>query len=531
MAANFGKYMRFIARRERVAGLVWMAALVLFLTAMAAIFPGLFPTQEALVSMAATLDTPAMAAMIGPVYGLDRISPAIAMAQECLLWTAVAAMVMNILFVNRHTRADEELGRQEMLAALPVGRLAGSAATLACAFALDAAISLFAALGILAVNIEGITAAGAFCYAFSIGTQGFLFAAVTLLTAQLFSTARGSMGAAFSVLGVSYVLRAAGDMAGNALSVISPMGLGLKVQAFYTDAFWPVAALFLEAVVITAAALILHAKRDVGAGVFAARKGRTGASRLLQSPFGFAWRLSRGSFLAWAIAFTVLGAMYGTVVGEIDSFAEGNDMIRQLLTAQGGGAGSLAEAYLPMLCGTMALLASVPVIGTVSRLRSEEKRGRIEQIFACAVPRASIFGSFVAIAAAEAILFSFLSAFGLYVTSQGTGCLSFGTIMGASFVYVPAIFTLAGLTAFLVGCFPKLTAFVWALFGYSFFLLYFERLFDVPEWAAKISPFGNVPGYPVQELAAAPLTVLCVAAAALSAAGYLAGYRRRDVRA
>ena len=520
--------MRFIVRRERVVSSLWFVGLVGFIALMAAMYPGLFPTKEALLSMSATLDMPAMIALMGPVYGVDAITPAIAMAQQCLLWIAIAAIVMNIFFVNRHTRVDEELGRHEMFASLPVGRLSGSLATIKSAFMLNAAISVFSALFIIAINIEGTNVAGAFSYALSIGAQGMVFASVTLIAAQLFSTARGSMGAAFAVFGLAYMLRASGDMAGNALSVISPLGLGLKVQAFYANDFIPVIILFIEAVVIAGIALLVNTKRDVGAGVFAARKGRANASRFLQSPFGFAWRLSRNNFIVWAIAFFVLGAMYGTVIGELDSFVEGNDMIKQMLESQ-GGASSLAEAFLPMLCGIMALLTSIPVIGTINRMRGEEKRGRMEQIIARAVPRAAVFSSFSIISIAESIVFTFLSAFGLYATSKGTGILPFETIMGAAFVYVPAILTLAGITALLVGLLPKLTTLVWALFGYSFLMLYFGRLFDVPEWAVRISPFGNTPSVPVQEFSAAPLIVMCAIALALAVTGFFAGYNRRDV--
>jgi ABC-2 type transport system permease protein len=526
MFANFIRYKLFIIRRERVMSLIWVAALVLFAIALTAAYPGLFPTQEALQSSAATMNNPPMVAMMGPVYGVESMSSAMAMAQQCLLWFALAAIVMNIFFVNRHTRVDEELGRHEMLASLPVGRLTGSAVTLVCAFGLNLLISVFTAIGILALDIAGTTVAGAFCYAFSIGAQGFLFAAITLLTAQLFSTAHGSTGASFGVMGLFYILRASGDMSGNALSYISPLGLGLKVEAFYTDAFWPILVLFAEAVIIAGIALAVNAKRDVGEGVIPAKKGRAHATRFLQSPLGLAWRLQRRSFLIWGVTFLLLGACYGSVIGELDAFLEGNDMIKQMLIAAGGN--SLADAFLPMLSGIMAMLTSIPVIGTMNRLRVEEKRGRMEQIYARAVPRAAMFGCFALIAICETVIFTFLSTIGLYAVSESTGAFSLGTVLGAAFVELPAIFVMVAITALLVGLFPKLIAAVWVLLCYSFMMLYFGRMFDIPEWAARISPFGNIPQLPIEEFSATPIVLLSVIAALLCAVG-LAGYRRRDI--
>jgi len=529
MFANFGKYMRFIARRERIASALWLVGILGFVFFLAALYPGLFPTKEALESMAATLDTPGMIAMMGPVYGRGSITPAIAMSQECLMWVAMGAIIMNILFVNRHTRVDEELGRHEMLASLPVGHLSGSLATIKSAFILNAAISLLGAFGIMIINIEGSTAAGAFAYSLSVGAQGMVFASITLLAAQLFSTARGSLGVSFALLGLSYVLRAMGDMSGNVLSFISPMGLGLKIEAFYTNDFTPIIVLFIESIIIAGVALAINTRRDVGAGVFAARKGRAEASKTLLSPFGFAWRLSRANFIAWSIAFFIIAAMYGTVVGELDTFVKGNDMIRQMIEAQ-GGTGSLAESFLPLLCTIMALLSTIPVVGTINRIRVEERRGRMEQIYACSVSRISIYVSFVAIAVVESFVFMLLSGIGLYATAQGTGLLPFGMIMNAAFVYVPAILLFAGIMALLVGVLPRMTSLTWVLFVYSFLTMYFGRLFDMPEWATRISPFGNIPSIPVQEFKVLPLVVLCVVAEVLSDIGYFAGYRKRDVK-
>ncbi len=46
------------------------------------------------------------------------------MAHQMLLLTAMAVGIMSILLVTRHTRADEEDGRIEMIRSLPAGRLA-----------------------------------------------------------------------------------------------------------------------------------------------------------------------------------------------------------------------------------------------------------------------------------------------------------------------------------------------------------------------------------------------------------------------
>jgi len=528
MFANFIKYNRFILRRERIISPIWIISLVFSAASLAGMYPGFFPTEESMFTMAESLKAPPMVAMMGPVYGFEKLTTASLMAQECLIWLAISAIVMNIFFVNRHTRVDEELGRNELLCSLPVGRLTGSASAIVYAFALNVIISLFTSVSIIALNIGGTTIAGAFCYGFSIGMQGFVFAAITLLAAQLFSTAGGSTAFSFGVMGLSYILRAWGDMSENVFSYISPMGLGLKVYAFYKDDFAPVIILFAEAVAVAVIALAVNAKRDVVAGIIPARKGRGNASLFLRNTFGLAWKLSYKAFFIWAGTLFVLSACYGSVVGEMDKFVGSNDTIRKMLEAAGGSSGDYVTAFIPMMCSIMALLSSIPVINTINRLRAEEKRGRLEQVFSKSVSRVSMYASYAVIAIAEAVVFTFLGMYGLYVAADKSLLPDFGTIMGAAFVQLPAILVIGGTAALLIGVLPKFTAFIWALYGYSFLMFYFGRLFAIPEFVKRIAPFCNVPQYPIEEFSLSSVIILTVIAVVLFAAG-LGFYKKRDI--
>lgn len=525
--SGFGKYFSFLVRRERMMSPVWITCVAGTAILFTGMYPGLFPDRQAMLAMAATMNAPAMTALMGPVYGLEAISSAIIMAQECLIWYALIVAVMNIFFISRHTRSDEELGRHELFRALPVGRLTGAVSALFGAFLLNLMISLLIASGILWLNIDGTTIPGAFAYALSIGTQGFLFAALTLLAAQLFSTSRGVTGSVFAALGIFYIIRAYGDMSGSGLSVISPIGLGLRVSAFYEDSFVPVAILLIEATVIGVAALAVCAGRDLGEGVIPARKGRAHASRFLRGEFGLAWRLSRGVLFAWGAAALAIGVTYGSVIGEIDTFISGNELYEQILEASGSG-NSMADNYTAMVFSVGSLLASVPVINLVNKIRSEEKHGRLEQIFAKAVPREKTLLSYIVLAFIESFVFLILMALGFFIPAQSTGGEGLTALMEAALSYLPALWLMLGLCVLLIGLLPKLTSLVWAVFAYSFAMLYFGRLLDLPEWTWKLSPFGSIPQLPVQKFTAAPLIILTVLAAAFTAAGVM-GFRRRDV--
>ena len=65
--------------------------------------------------------------MSGPGYGLDDYTLGAMITNEMVLWLAVPAAMMSIFLVVRHTRAEEETGRAELVRSA-VGRPACGAA-------------------------------------------------------------------------------------------------------------------------------------------------------------------------------------------------------------------------------------------------------------------------------------------------------------------------------------------------------------------------------------------------------------------
>ncbi|MCL2371604.1 ABC transporter permease [Candidatus Saccharibacteria bacterium] len=524
------RYLLFILRRERLMTPIWIASLLAASIGIAIAFQQLFATPEDMRVMAETLANPAMQALIGPTYGIDSLTPAMLMAQELLIFMIITVAIFNIFLVIRHTRTDEEQGRLEMLRALPIGRLTNPAATLLFAFKANLAITLAIALGLIATNMDGMQVCGAFIYAGSIGASGFLFASIALLMAQLFSTSRGALSGSFALMGVFYIARAFGDMSGNILSYISPMGLGLRVYSFYDNIAWPILVLFVQAIIIGGIALLVCRNRDLGEGIIPASKGRRHASRFLQTPFGLAWNLSKGNFLAWTIGLFALGATYGAVIGDIAEFVQTNEMFQTLL---GLGQGDLityqvVESFISMILVVMAMVAAIPVVIIANKIRSEEKQGRIEPIFARAIRRRSLLATYTIIAAFGSAWFIFITALGLYAGGANTGLLNFSNIVHIALFYVPAILVMLGMAVFLVGFLPKLTSLVWVIFGYSFLTVYFGSLLGLPEWMDRLSPFGYHPDLEASGFVTMPFIVLSTTAIALILMGFQA-YRSRDL--
>ena len=522
--ARLGTYLRFLFRRERLISPIWILCLSGIVVAFAALYPALVPGEIEMLQLATSMSTPAMVAMMGNPYGFEQLSQASVMAQECLIWYLIAVAIMNIFLINRHTRADEELGRLEMFRAMPVGRLTGSLATIKFAFGANLLVSVLTALFLIVLNIGGTTVAGAFTIGFVIGAVGFVFAGLTLFAAQIFTTAHGVSGFGFIMLGLFYVMRAMGDVSGNALSDISPFGLGLKVEAFYSNEVLPLIILLIEGFVLSIAALVICAVRDHGAGILPARKGRAFASLFLRNSLGLAWRVSRGTSIGWAIGMFVLGASYGSVCSDINSFVEGNEMMQQVLGVDGTQV--ILDNYVALIFMIMSLVVSVPVVLTAMRISGEERRGRLEQIYGKSVDRLHLYSSFIIVAILESIVLIFLLALGLAAASNGE--LALDSVVPIGLCYLPAILTIAGFGILLVGLSPKLNVLVWVVFAYTFVIMYFGRMMDIPEWVKRATPFGNIPQLPIEEFTIIPLIVLTIIAAGLAMVG-LWNYKRRDI--
>src|SRR5699024_5060528 len=84
-------------------------------------FANSYPEQQALAPLFEMFKNPAMEAMLGK-FSLDQMNIATMFSYEMLMFTVILVSIMNILFVSKDSRGDEEAGRLAVLTALPVGR-------------------------------------------------------------------------------------------------------------------------------------------------------------------------------------------------------------------------------------------------------------------------------------------------------------------------------------------------------------------------------------------------------------------------
>ncbi len=264
---------RLALRRDRIILVAFLVILVASVAASADATVRLYPdTGSRLQAAAAINGATSTLALYGPIH--DETSIGALATFKVGMFGAIAVAILSLLIVIRHTRTEEETGRLELLGATIVGRRAPLTAALLVAGGASLVIGVATTLGMLAVGMEPT---GSLILGLGYACIGAAFAAVAGLTAQLARSARTASGMAGIVLGVSYLLRAIGDASSadglGWLAWPSPVGWWQQTRPYAGDRWWVLGLLLGFAVVVSAVAYVLAARRDFAAGLLPDRPG------------------------------------------------------------------------------------------------------------------------------------------------------------------------------------------------------------------------------------------------------------------
>src|SRR3954468_6238172 len=117
-------------RRDRVRLSVWIAVLTLMMVYAPNAVKLAYPEQAQRLARVNLLKTPAGMMLGGPMFGGNETDLGAMMANELMLTLIVAASMLAITTVIRHTRAEEENGIAELVLSSVVGRYARTYAAL-----------------------------------------------------------------------------------------------------------------------------------------------------------------------------------------------------------------------------------------------------------------------------------------------------------------------------------------------------------------------------------------------------------------
>ncbi|MEU9204233.1 ABC transporter permease [Streptomyces sp. NPDC048332] len=508
-------------RRDRVIMPLWVLVLGGSFSSVGRSIASLYGTAAQRTELAASMNgNSSLRAMYGPAFG-DSVGALV--SWRMIAFGAALAGVMSLVVVVRHTREEEETGRQEMLSSAMVGRRAPLTAALLAALIANAALGLVIVAGMAASGTGG---AGAVALASAVAGVGALFACTAAIAAQFTESARLAKGLTAAVIGAAFVLKAAGDSAtddgSSVLTWLSPLGWAENVRPYADERWWVLLVTAGAVAVQCAVAYALTGRRDVGMSFLATRPGP--ARGRISTALGLAVRLQRGALLGWTASFAAVGVVFGGLTGGAADLVGDNEKTKEIFERMGGQSG-LTDAFLASMVSVLGTVAALYIVSSVLRLHGEETAGRAEPVLAGAVGRTGWAVGHLLLAFGGAALIMTVGGLGLAV---GYGH-ELPAVLGASLVQLPAVWLLGGVTVLLYGVLPKAAAAGWGLVGLCLALGWIGPAMDLPQPVMDVSPFTHLPKLPgAAAMEWGPVVFLTAGAMVLVAAG-LAALRRRDM--
>jgi ABC-2 type transport system permease protein len=485
---------------------------------------GIYTSQADFDRAAASMGSnPAFIAMAGPARALNTTGGQVAWQSSA--FGAVVVGLMAMFVVGRHTRAEEEAGREELLRSGVVARTAPMTAAFLAAVVASAVVGAAVSASLVAY---GLPAAGGWALGVGVLGCGVAFAGVALLAAQLTATARATYGFTGALLGFSYGLRAIGDVSGGTLSWLSPIGWYQAMHAYSGERWWPVLLLLALGALAAWSAYVVFERRDLGAGVWADRPGHDRAPRSLAGGLGVAWRLQRSSVLWWSVGMFVGGVGFGSMGDDIETIMGDSQFSKDLFDAT--GAPDLVDAFYAVLTLMLALVAVGFTVSSALRPHSEEQAGRVEELLATGLTRTRWYlgHAVVTVAGTVAVLLASGVGIGLgyaLVTGDGSAVLR---LTGATLAQVSGLFVLGAVARLLYAVARPAATLAWLGVVFCWVVLMFGELLEFPSWVIDLSPFSHLAAVPAVPMSWGPFLAVLAVAAGTSAAGLVA-FRRRDV--
>ena len=528
--ANLGAYSRFVWRSNWLRLAVWALLTVGMIGFVAVYYLRMFGTDwQALKDFGDIAATPPMNALVGVITNPYTLGGAI----WCKYWMFGAMMLqIGLLYLTtRNLRGDEDAGRAELTRAYPLGLHSRLLATVWINIAGALVIGVLCGPMVASVISQsdwGGGATGAYMFGLSVATMGILGVGIAAFTNQVAPTNGGANGLGVGAIAVFYVIRMVGDMnSADVLLWISPIGWGQKVDPWGANRAWPMLLQVLLALVLIAVAWMLETRRDLGAGLVAARPGSSKALRLTTTSVGLSLRTQRASIIAWLLGVMIMGDLLGGVVQKMA------DMIESSGAFTGAAVQAGLNGTVALMAGIMALAITAFAIQSVSTVRANEEAGLAEAQLAGPLSRTGWALRRLAVAFVVTIVVLVVAGgmmgYAYVASGQGIDPSWQTTCVKAVLVYLPAVALLMSVFVLGFGWWPRqCVAVTWAVLALMFIGTIVGVATGIPQRILDLMPYQALPAIPAVPMNWTPVLVESAIAVVFTVAG-LAGFRRRNV--
>lgn len=539
---NTGLMMRSLFKRDWLKLIFWGLALLAYAASGVGKLE-LAITAANRTSMYTFFSGPALVSLFGPtsVTNPDKFTGAAAFGGLMPLITVMVFAIVTIVYVVNRTRKDEDEGITELLRSFQIGKLANTTAVVIEVLLLQIVLTFLLAGSIQAQSAAGMTdMSNNLLFAASITGQSFMWGMIALLFAQIFAEAGSAKGASIGVFFILYIVRMGTDISNIKLSWFNPLSWSYLTDVYVKNNWLPVVFTVILAFIVLAFAYMFEVKRDVAAGYMPEARGKVHAGKTLQSLTGLVLRQQRTAAIAWIIGLFVLGITYGSMISKIGSLIGGasssqnNLLQRELQISANANSTMMAQQFLGTVYMVIAIIATCFAITSLTRMVSEERHNRQEQLYALPLSRLKVFVNYTIIAWVLGAFAIFAGVFGVYVSQMGNKeALSAGTIFGGGMAWMVGLWFVLSILSALMAFLPRASFTVWIYVGFTFFVGFIGNILQFPDWVKHLNIFNNLmktasstvqPNTPNWT----NLAIITVVALMITIVSYV-GYRRRDL--
>ncbi|MBB5632134.1 ABC-2 type transport system permease protein [Cryobacterium mesophilum] len=503
----------------------WVVIVTALTTSSVLVYPWVFPDQQDRAGLAVAVGAnPAIGLIFGPAFDLSTTDGF--NAWRTLALGGFLAALGTIFAVTRATRGQEDSGQAELLASGVLGRAGRLLA--AVGLALIASVML----GVIAAVATALCGGGweaSLLLGATFTATGWMFAAIAAVAAQIGSDVRTANSIATATLGILFLLR------GFAYSVsapewtiwANPLGWMTETRPATENNWWPLWYALAFTVVVLAVAFALQARRDFGEGAIAPRPGPERGR--VRSTWRLAFRLNRGALTTWTIAFVALGVVFGFFATSINDILGSDNAVKQFLAAGATTPHALISAFLVTILSLLGIIACIPGVQLMLRVRTEELEDRVEPIMATRVRRPVYYaGNAVLAFALSAVCILIAGTLIAVLASTADIGVEFGDALLQVVVTVPAVWTVVAVSVAVVGARPHVLLAAWLGVLASFALTVLGPTFKLWDWILAISPFWHVPNVTDADADWFGLVWISLVTLFFLLVGFV-GFRRRDL--
>lgn len=464
---------------------------------------------------------PALQLLLGPLDHIETVASTVSWRIGLFMLTAFGVII--VFTVNRHTRREEESGQLELAGSAAVGRLSPLLAAVAVETVLTVLTALVTSLPFLGYGATGrqvVLQMGQYA------GVGVAVTGVTLLVAQIATTARQVSSITSALVLGGYLLRGAADTNSTVswLKWTNPIGWAQTMDPYGTGSWWGLLWCVLLGAAGLGSAVVLRDRRDLGSGLITPRPGPSGSSGLRSVP-AVLWQAQWRTFTGWVIGILAFALIVGSLVSSVADTsgvpAQFQEYLRKL-----GGPGALTGAFLSAMAVFFSAAIAFWLVSLVADLRRWETRGQLELALSTARSRRSWLVTTALMGVLGSVLLLLVAAAGVALLARSQ--ITVADVFRALLVQAPAAWLLFAIAVLLFAVRPAWTAAGWVVAALAVLVGELGAAFGLPGWALDLSPFTHTPRVPQMAITWTPLVLMTALAGVLFAVAMVA-FDRRDI--